>query len=125
MNNRQSFWILSALMTLILCGIGVLSMLDFDNTIGRIVNEEVSMKTSDSRDANAAADRDTQGAMPSPEVHSNPKRSNEIEISPAVMEEKAEEKSSPQETINGLKQQTTILIPQVALVNTENTLSSY
>ncbi len=125
MNNRQSLWILSSLMTIILCGIGVLLMLDLDAAIRSIVNEEASMKTSHSKDAGAEKDRGTHGAMSSPEVPTQPKRSNQIEISPAVMEEKAEEESSPPETINGLRQQTTEVIPQVALVNSEDTEHPY
>jgi len=121
MNSKQSLWILSSVMTVILCGIGVLLMLDFDTTIRRIVNEEVSVQTLNSEESIAEMAKETPDTAvseipaetESSDLEKEPEGMN-IKPTPAVLNETADDKPTPPKPIKKSKHQTAAIAPQLA-----------
>jgi len=126
MNSNQSLWILSSVMTIILCGIGVLLMLDFDATIRRIANEEVSIKTLNSEESIAEAAKAGQISTPtdsqtpfktaeSPDPEKEPAGMN-VQPTPAVLNETPDAKPNPPKSDTKPKHQTAAITPRLAQV---------
>lgn len=124
MNSKQSLWILSSVMTIILCGIGVLLMLDFDTTIRRIVNEEVLIKTLNSenseesiaevaKDTSDSAVSEIPAETESSDLETEPEDIN-IKATPAVLNETADDKPNPPKPDKKSKHQTAAIAPQLA-----------
>ncbi|MFW6332549.1 MAG: hypothetical protein ACOC23_04545 [Thermodesulfobacteriota bacterium] len=123
MNSKQSLWILSSMMTVILCGIGVLLMLDFDTTIRRIVKEEVSIKTLNPEESMAEAAKAGEIPKPADSKTTSETESSDLEKesegmninpTPAVLNETADDKPHPPKSDKKSKHQTAAIAPQLA-----------
>lgn len=120
MKINQSLWILSSLMAVIFCGIGVLLMIDFDTTIRRIMEGEISietMNTADSATDVASETFESMGNAPETRQESNAPEQEELqlEITPAGMKNGTSKEN--QDGIEGDGKRTEADIPQLARVD--------